>query len=66
MTGMHEYDLKLKWVHIIKGHGLCQIVEEVVGETKYGLSGWEKEIKMCNVERATPNSISNSLYLDVH
>lgn len=50
MTFPQEYDLKLKPVHTIKGHGLCKLAFEAKGAPKKDLSGWGKEIEMYNVE----------------
>ena len=48
MMGLREYDLEVKPVHMIKGHGLCRLVAEVVHakDSEGELAGWEKEIEM--------------------
>lgn len=47
MTRLQEYDIGIKPVHTIKGHGICRLAEELVG--------WEQEIDMYNVEWAPPH-----------
>lgn len=51
MTKLQEYDLEIKPVHIIKGHGLSQLVVEAVNlkEEEEELVGWEQEIEMYNI-----------------
>jgi len=67
MTGSQEYDLEIKPFHTIKGHGLFQLAVEVVNvkEEEEELSGWEKEIEMYNIERASPATNINCWYIDV-
>jgi len=65
MTGLQEYDLEFKPVHIIKGHGLCRLTEEAMNEIEDDPTRWEEEIEMYNVERATPTFISDSWYENV-
>lgn len=51
MIGLQEYDLVIKVVHAVKGHGLCRFVAEAVHaqEEEQELAGWEQEIKMYDV-----------------
>jgi len=67
MTGLQEYDLDIKLVHTVKGHGLCRLAAEVVHaqEEEEDLVGWEQEIEMYDVERAPPTSCGNSWYEDL-
>lgn len=65
MIGLQDYDLEFKPVHTIKGHSLCQLATKVVDAKEDDPSGWEQEIEMYNVERASPTSIYNSWYVDV-
>lgn len=43
MTGLQEYDLEIKLVHTIKGHGLCRLAIEAINkkEEEECLSRWE-------------------------
>lgn len=66
MDNLQEYDLEFIPVHIINGHGPCQLVEEAMNDTKGDPSKWEQEIDMYNVEQSTPTTISNSWYTNVH
>jgi len=68
MTVLQEYDLEIKPVHTIKGHGLCRLVAEAINvkEEEEDLSGWEQEIEIHDVERASPTINTNSWYTDVH
>ena len=36
MTGLQEYDIEIKPVHTIKGHGLCKLAAEVVHTPESG------------------------------
>lgn len=65
MNGLHEYDLKFKPVHTIKGHGLCQRAIEAVYTSKDDPSGSEQEINMYNMDRSPPTNIPTSWYADV-
>lgn len=65
MTILQEYDLEFKLVHIIKGHGLCQLAAEVTSSPGYNSSGWEYEIEMYNIKEDTPTFTSTSLFVDV-
>lgn len=67
MTRLQEYYLDIKLVHTIKGHGLCKLETKAVKtkEEEEELIGWEKEIKMYNVEQASPTLDINSWYTDV-
>lgn len=53
MIDLQEYDLKFKSVHI-KFYGLCWLASEVVDTKEDDPFGWEQEIEMYNVERASP------------
>lgn len=67
MAGLQEYDLDIKPVHTINGHGLCRLVAEAVHaqEEEEELTSWEQEIDLYNVERASPTSHNNSWYEEV-
>jgi len=66
MNGLQEYDLEFKPIHIIKGHGLCQLAAEAVdAKEEEDLSRWEQEIEMYNVHRAFPTIFMKTWYIDV-
>lgn len=52
MIGLQEYDLDIKPVHTIKGHGLYRLIAKAVHaqEEEEEITGWEQEIKMYDVE----------------
>lgn len=62
---MQEYELELKLFHTMKGHGLFWLSVEAMDVKENDQSGWEQEIKMYNVEWASPTTITNSWYMDV-
>lgn len=64
MTGLQEYDLEIKPVHKIKGHGLCRLVAKAVHalENEEELAGWEQEIEMYDIRWATPTKNGTSWY----
>jgi len=66
MTSLLEYDLEIKPVHMIKGHGLCRLVVELVhaSENKEYLTGWEHEIEMYDIRQATPTEDETSWHTD--
>jgi len=51
MRGFQEYDLEIKLVHMIKGHGLCRLATEAMHAPKNEeeLTGWEQEIEMYDI-----------------
>jgi len=51
MTGMQEYDIEIKPVHTIKGHGLCRLATEAVHtlESEEELASWENEVEMYDI-----------------
>jgi len=65
MIGLYEYDLEFKLIDLIKGHGLCRLAMEIVDVKEEDPSRWEQEIKMYNVEKPSPTTITNSWYADV-
>lgn len=48
MTRLQEYDIDVKPVHTIKGHGISKLVEKAVHaqEEEEELAGWQQEIEM--------------------
>lgn len=68
MTSLQEYDLEIKPMHTIKGHGLCRLVAKVVHalENEEELADWEQQIEMCDIKRSTPTKEETSWYEDVH
>lgn len=66
MTSLQEYDLEFKPVFTVKGHGIFWLTKKAVNEIEDDPFGWDQDIEMYNVERATPTTISNSWYADVH
>jgi len=52
MSKLQEYDLEIKPVHTIKGHGICRLVTKSINikEEEEDISEWEQEIDMYNVE----------------
>jgi len=67
MTGLKDYDLDIKLVDTVKGHGLCRLAAKAIHarEEEEELVGWDQEIKMYDVERALPTACKNSWYEDV-
>lgn len=56
MTRLQEYNLDIKLVHTIKALGLCKLEIEAINPQveEKELTAWEQEIKMYNIERASP------------
>lgn len=56
MTGLQEYDLDIKPVHNIKGHGFCNLAVEAVNtqEEEEDLIGWSKKLKCTMLSEPLP------------
>jgi len=67
MVDLQEYDLEIKPLHAIKGHGLYILAAEVVHtvENEEELTSWEQEIEMYDIRRATPIENVTSWYTNV-
>lgn len=68
MIGLQEYDLEIKPVHMVKGHGLSRLAAKALHalEGEEELSDWEQEVEMYDIGRETPTKHRTSWYADVH
>lgn len=68
MTGLQEYGIYIKPIHIVNGCSLCRLTIEAMHrlEEEEELIVWEQEIEMYDVVRAPPTINENSCYVDVH
>lgn len=67
MTGLQENDLEINPINMIKENGICGLVAKAVHalKSKEELIGWEREIGMCEIRKATPTEDGIVWYIDV-
>ena len=59
---MQEYDLEIKTTKLVKGQGLCKLMEEALDSQEEEEKGWENEADMLEREVLYITTSINSWY----